>query len=137
MCPPPGDHRPIVGVVDDDASVRRALGRLLRSYGIEAMTFGSAAELLGDPRRRDAGCLLLDVRMPAMNGFELARRLAAEETAAPVIFITAHAEETDARARAAGGRALLKKPFDERDLVAALRDAIGPGFDPSTIPPDP
>ena len=124
--------RPIVCVVDDDSSVRRALGRLLRSYGVRPITFGSAEELLGDPRRRDAACFLLDVQMPAMGGFELARRLAAEETAAPVIFITAHVEETDALAWAAGGRALLRKPFDDRDLVAALRDAIGPDFDPAT-----
>ena len=118
----------IVCVVDDDPSVLRALGRLLRSLGLEPAAFASAGELLADPRRRDAACFLLDVHLPAMNGFELARRLAAEETTAPVIFITAHPEETTVRARAAGGSTLLRKPFDDCDLIEALRLAIGAGF---------
>ena len=120
---------PIVCVVDDDPSVLRALRRLLRSFGLDPAAFASAGELLSDPRRRRAACFLLDVQMPAMNGFELAARLAAEKAAAPVIFITAHPEETDDRALAAGGSALLRKPFEDCDLVAALGRAIGTDFD--------
>ena len=102
---------PIVCVVDDDPSVLRALGRLLRSLGLRPAAFASAAELLGDPRRRQASCFLLDVQMPAMNGFELARRLTAE---------------------AAGGCALLRKPFEDCDLAGVLRKAIGAAGRPET-----
>lgn len=119
---------PIVCVVDDDPRVLRALERRLRFLGVRPRAFPAARQLLDDPRRRDAACFLLDVRMPAMSGYELAARLAAEETVAPVIFISAHPEETAERARAAGGCDLLRKPFEDDDLVGALRQAIGEGF---------
>lgn len=125
-------HPPIVIVVDDDPSVCRALARLLRSFGLTPVTFGSAAELLSDPRRLQAACFLFDVQMPVMTGFELVRCLAAEGITTPVIFITAHPEITDAQMRAVRDHTLLTKPFDDRDLVAALRDAIGSDFDPAT-----
>ena len=118
-------NTPLVCIVDDDASVRRALQRLLRSCGVASRVFASARELLADDRRRDAACFLLDVQLPGMNGFELADRLAAEGTGVPVIFITAHLEGVAEGSPALHGRPLLAKPFDDRELLAAL---------PATIP---
>lgn len=115
---------PFICVVDDDPSVRRALGRLLRSFGLAATAFGSASELLADERRRDAACFVLDIQLPETNGFELARRLATEGTSAPVIFITAHREGTTAERASASGGCLLAKPFDDRELLAALPESV-------------
>ena len=118
-------------IVDDDSSTLRALERLLRSRGVQAATFASGRELLSDPSRKKAACFLLDVQMPEMTGFELARRLATEATSGPVIFITAHPEETTARAIEAGGCTLLRKPFGDNELTGALRLACGEDFIPA------
>ena len=120
---------PTVCIVDDDPSVLRALGRLLRSLNLRPVVFASAGELLSDPRRHDAACFLLDVQLPAMDGFELASRLKAEATTAPVIFITGHPEGACGRPTADG--TLLRKPFDDRKLVDALRQAIGASLGPT------
>ncbi len=115
----------IVCIVDDDSSVCRALGRLLRSHGVSSLAFGSAGELMKDDRRHGASCFLLDVQLPRTSGFELAERLAAEGTKAPVVFITAHLEETTRqRAKALGALALLAKPFEETDLLEALPASV-------------
>lgn len=126
----------MVCVVDDDRSVRLALERLLRSCGIAAAVFASAGELLQDDRRRQAACFLIDIQMPEMNGFELAARLAAEGSDAPVIFITAHLEETTlGRAEPLRPRAVLAKPFDDRELLQALPRACRGGCRPGDPSP--
>ena len=115
----------VVYVVDDDASVCRALARLLRSYGLRSRTFGSARDLLNDDWHR-AGCFLIDIRMPLIGGFELADRLAAAGSTVPVVFMSAHAEISDLEPEVVRAEPLLRKPLDDRLLIATLRAALGP-----------
>ena len=116
---------PLISVVDDDESVRESLSGLIRSVGFGAKVFASAEEFLTSNRLLDTDCLILDVRMPGMNGLELQRRLAASHTSIPVIFITAHGDE-EARARALNGGAVeyLLKPFSEDALLKAIDMAL-------------
>ena len=116
---------PLISVVDDDDSMRESLSGLIRSVGFKIMTFASAEEFLSWPQRADADCLILDVRMPGMNGLELQRRLVCDRTPIPVIFITAHGDdETRAQALAAGAMEYLLKPFSEEALLKAIDTAI-------------
>ena len=116
---------PLISIVDDDESVRESLSGLIRSVGFGAMVFGSAEEFLSSNRLLDTDCLILDVRMPGMNGLELQRRLAASHMSIPVIFITAHGDE-EARVRALNGGAVeyLLKPFSEEALLTAIATAL-------------
>jgi FixJ family two-component response regulator len=116
---------PLISVVDDDDSVRESLSGLIRSVGFGVMVFSSAEEFLHSQCRRATDCLILDVRMPGINGFELQRQLAAEHVAVPVIFITAHGdEETRARALNGGAVEYLLKPFSEEALLGAIDMAL-------------
>ena len=120
--------RPLISVVDDDVSVREALQSLLRSVGFAVKVFASAEEFLTSDYLRDTGCLILDVRMPGMNGIELHRHLVASRSEVPVIFITAHGSEQGARSRAISDGAIdyLTKPFSEDALLNAVRKALSP-----------
>ena len=115
----------LISVVDDDDSVRESLSGLMRSVGFGVMVFASAEELLSSNHLSDTNCLILDVRMPGMNGLELQRRLAASHRSIPVIFITAHGDE-EARVRALNGGAVeyLLKPFSEEALLKAIDTAL-------------
>src|SRR5277367_6713456 len=88
-----------VGIVDDDESVCRSVGRLLRAVGIQPITYASAESFLADAKRPEFGCLVLDIRLGAMSGIELAQTLTAEGWRIPIIFITAH-DDPEARAAA-------------------------------------
>jgi len=114
-----------VFVVDDDASVRVALGRLIRSAGLEVETFASAEDLLETWPSGPSGCLIVDVQMPGLSGLELQSELAALGSTIPIIFITAH-DDPNARSRALNGGAadFLEKPFDDEELIAAIRAAF-------------
>lgn len=117
---------PVIGVVDDDASMLRALKRLLDASGFTVETYGSAEEFLalGHPERID--CLLLDVHLGGLNGFELQERLVEARVTTPVIFITALDDApTRERARRAGAVEYLPKPLDEPSLIRAIQDALG------------
>lgn len=115
----------VIRIVDDDDSVRRALTRLVESMGMHAESFASPEQLLSREPDERVRCLLLDVQLPGMDGFELHRRIVEEGQAAPVIFITAHPHEAArARARQADAVAFLEKPFDEETLLAALESAL-------------
>ena len=116
---------PLISVVDDDDSVRESIGGLIRSVGFAVKAFASAEEFLTSDRLPDTDCLILDVRMPGMNGLELQRRLAASHMSIPVIFITAHGDE-ETRVRALNGGAVdyLLKPFREEALLNAINTAL-------------
>jgi FixJ family two-component response regulator len=115
-------------LVDDDASVRKALQRLIRAAGYEVESFADAAEYLARPAPSPPACIVLDVRMPAMTGFELQSAIAGTSRALPVVFITGHGDE-DVRAQGleAGAVEVLFKPIDEEALVAAIERALDPG----------
>jgi len=123
---------PIICIVDDDESVRRALARLVESMGMRAESFESPEELLNTGPSGDVGCFLFDVQLPGMDGFELHERVRASGLRRPVIFLTAHPDgRKRARARAADATAFLEKPFDEEALLSAIRLALS-----TTVPSD-
>lgn len=116
---------PLISIVDDDDSLRNSLDNLIRSVGFRAQGFPSAEALLSSNQLHDTACLILDVRLPGMNGLELQRRIAAANWRIPIIFITSHADG-DARARAleAGAVDYLYKPFREEELLNAIDAAL-------------
>ena len=119
----------LVCIVDDDASVRRSTGRLIRSLGFQAETFESATDFLSSGRAEQTACLLLDVRMPGMDGLELQRRLADRTPPIPIVFLTARAsDDEERRALRAGAVEFLRKPVGKEALLRVL-SAI---FDRST-----
>ena len=121
---------PIIAIVDDDDSVRRSLRRLVQSAGYAVETFASAAEYLAWLPRGRAACLLLDVHMKEMTGFELQRRLAV-----PVVFITSHDDSpTRTGIERAGATGHLWKPFDEAEVLDVIRRALAGDVEP-TVPP--
>jgi FixJ family two-component response regulator len=116
----------VISIVDDDLSVRRALRRLVGSAGYIVETFASAQEFLGSAGRAAIGCLVLDVHMDGMNGFELQERLVADHRPIPIIFITAHDDaRTRERIRTSGAAGYLSKPFDPQALLDAIRRVAG------------
>jgi FixJ family two-component response regulator len=117
-----------VYIVDDDESIRKALQRLLRSVGYQALTFASAEDFLDSTCVRGMGCLILDIRLPGITGFDLQEKLVSEGAKYAVIFITAHDNpQWQERAKKAGAIAYLKKPFDEHSLLDAIQLACGKG----------
>ena len=118
---------PLISVVDDDSSVRDSVRGLLRSVSFAVVVFASAEEFLSSDRARETDCLILDVRMPGMSGFELQSRLVGSYPEMPVIFITAHGDE-ELRSRALRGGAVdfLLKPFSEEALLTAVKAALSP-----------
>jgi FixJ family two-component response regulator len=119
------DSDPIVFVVDDDASVRDAVRRLIASVGLRVETFGSTREFLSGKRPEAPACLVLDVRLPDVSGLELQRDLAAANVHIPIIFITGHADvPMTVRAMKAGAVEFLTKPFRGQELLEAIQEAI-------------
>ena len=126
------ETKPVICIVDDDKSVRRALERLVESMGMRAESFESPEDLLNTSPSDDVGCFLFDIQLPGMDGFELHEQVLASGLSRPVIFLTAHPDEKKrARARAAGATAYLEKPFDEEALLSAIRLALSPPPVPS------
>lgn len=116
---------PIVFVVDDEPSVRKSLGRLLKAAGYRVELFASAGEFLVHPRGDEVCCLVLDVQMPDLNGLELQQVLAQSERPVPIVFITGHGSiPTSVQAMKAGATDFLSKPFDAKDLLAAIDRAL-------------
>jgi two-component system response regulator FixJ len=117
--------RPLVSVVDDDPSLLRAVGRLLRAAGFTVEAFPSAEHFLEHHHRVSTRCLVLDVRLSGMSGFDLHERLLEAGTSPPVIFITAHDDTaTRERARRAGAVQYLRKPFEDVALIEAIDRAM-------------
>lgn len=115
-----------VGIIDDDASLRAALGRALRGSGIRVESFASGEEFLerGDPRAAD--CIVLDIHLGGLSGFDLRDRLMAAGTVPPIIFITGHDDVFARRARECGASGFLRKPFDVNELLALVRPHLRP-----------
>lgn len=116
----------VISVVDDDESVRESLQGLIRSVGFAVQGFASAEEFIQSDRLNSTACLILDVRMPGMHGPELQRWLAMNHHDIPIIFITAHGDDEEARARALrdGAVAYLLKPLSEEMLLDAVQKAL-------------
>jgi FixJ family two-component response regulator len=118
------DTEPLVFVVDDDPSVCRALGRLLRSAGHQIMTFASAEALLAAADLEQAACLVLDVNIPGLNGLDLQVVLNAQGVQVPIVFLTGHGDiPMSVRAMKAGAVDFLTKPVVGDDLLAAVDQA--------------
>lgn len=121
----PPTIRPTVYLVDDDESVRRSLARLLRLSGYEVATLAGAEEFLGLDSPTWPACLVLDMRMPGMNGLELHRRIAGTARDVPVVFITGHGDEALRQQAIAGGAVdVLFKPVDGDVLLQAIERAL-------------
>ena len=111
----------VVYLVDDDARVREGLSELLASHGIEHVVFGSASEYLEYTRSDLSACLILDLKLPDINGLDLQRQIA-EPNCPPIIFISGHADiPSSVRAMKAGAIEFLTKPVDEETLIAAIQ----------------
>jgi FixJ family two-component response regulator len=126
---------PAIAVIDDDASVRKALQRLLRAAGFAVETYATAREFLDAGQWAQMACLVLDIHLPGMSGFELQEYLAVSRAPIPIVFITAHDDAT-ARERAsrAGAVGCLRKPFDQGTLIEAIGRAIGQDTSAGTPP---
>ena len=115
----------VVYVVDDDASIRKSMNRLIRSLGYEVKTFEGAEEFLDMGATNDLSCLVLDIRMPGLSGLELQERLVEAEDDIPIIFVTGHGTVQDSvRAIKGGAVELLEKPFDDQALSDAINASI-------------
>lgn len=115
----------VVFVVDDDASLRDSLRRLITSVGLKVDVFPSARAFLDAGRPDAPGCLVLDVRLPGLSGLDLQRELAETDAELPIIFITGHGDiPMSVRAMKAGAVEFLTKPFRQQDLLDAIRGAI-------------
>ena len=116
---------PIVFVVDDDPSVRRAIKRLVESVGLQVELFGSAQEFLRSERPNAPSCLVLDIRLPGISGIDFQRELADANIHIPIIFITAHGDiPMTVRAMKAGAVEFLTKPFRDQDLLDIIHFAL-------------
>jgi FixJ family two-component response regulator len=115
----------IISIVDDDNSVRESLHSLLRSVGFSVQVFTSAEEFLNSDHLDKTDCLILDVRMPEMTGIELQQQLRERGCQIPIIFISAHANEsTKAQALGGGAVTFLLKPLNEEMVLNALKKAL-------------
>jgi FixJ family two-component response regulator len=114
----------LIAVVDDEESIRKALMRLMRSVGLNVETFGSGAEFLKSIEIRLPDCVVLDLHMPHMNGFDVQAHPAQKCAALPVIIITGHElPQACERAMAGGASAFLRKPVHDRTLLDAISAA--------------
>jgi FixJ family two-component response regulator len=116
---------PVIAIVDDDQSVRAAMGSIVRSLGYKVELFAAAEAFLASPRLRDTHCLIVDVQMPGMSGLDLQDELRTRQAAIPVIFITAFPEEhIQRRAEAGGAKGFFGKPVDGHAIIRCLEATL-------------
>jgi FixJ family two-component response regulator len=114
-----------VFVIDDDLSIREALGSLIRSVGLHTLLFASALDFLASARDNAPSCLVLDVRLPGLSGLDLQRQLSEAGIRIPIIFMTGHGDvPMSVKAMKAGALEFLPKPFREQDLLDAIQLAV-------------
>jgi FixJ family two-component response regulator len=117
---------PKVFIIDDDTDVRASIQDLLESVGLDSESFGTAEEFLRSKRQDGPSCLVLDVRLPGINGLDFQRRLADAGVQIPIIFITGHGDiPMTVKAMKSGAVEFLTKPFRDRDLLDAIHQALG------------
>jgi FixJ family two-component response regulator len=122
---PASDKESVVLVIDDDASIQRALGNLFQSVGLKVEMFGSASEMLQAKLPNVASCLVLDVRLPGLSGLDFQAELAKANTHIPIIFMTGHGDiPMTVRAMKGGAVDFLTKPFRDQDMLDAVVTAI-------------
>jgi FixJ family two-component response regulator len=115
----------IIAIVDDDEPLREAFGSVLKAAGFSINTFASAEEFLDSPHRQEIACLILDVRLPGMSGIELQRRLVETNCPVPVIFVTAHGDESLRNLLIkAGAAGFLNKPVRSDALLKEIYAAL-------------
>jgi FixJ family two-component response regulator len=114
-----------IAIIENDEAMCEAIKTLMETVGLSAAGFASAEEFLRSQQAQHSACLILDVHMPGMSGFELQRRLAQDYCRIPIIFITAYYSEAErAQAMAAGAVDILQKPFSEQALFDAMQAAL-------------
>jgi len=119
----------LVGIVDDDASVRKGLARLVKSAGYRVEVFESAREFLARPTREDPSCLILDVRMPGLTGLELQEALAIAGRRMSIVFVSGHGDVVGSvKAMKRGAIDFLTKPVDSEELLGAIERAVAKAF---------
>jgi FixJ family two-component response regulator len=117
---------PLISVVDDDESIRESLPDLIREFGFSVNTFASAEDFLNSDSLNSTRCLILDIAMPGMSGPDLQQELIRRQKKIPIVFITAHVDETDRHGLIElGAIDCLYKPFSEVDLLRAINTALG------------
>src|SRR5262245_17152028 len=115
----------LVAVVDDEESVRKALARLIRTAGYEVEAFGSGVEFMLSLQKHRPDCVVLDLRMPVVDGFEIQRALAQSGSQVPVVIITGDdSPENHHRTTEYGAHAYLRKPVDDAMLLDAIQEAV-------------
>jgi FixJ family two-component response regulator len=120
------NKRPLIAIVDDEESVRLALGRLLRASSYEVAVFGGGQEFLRSLQSRRPNCVVLDYQMPDMTGRDVQRALLLANDQLPIIIVTAHDQPAlRERCLADGARAYFAKPLRREDLIAAIDTALG------------
>jgi FixJ family two-component response regulator len=118
-------NRLLIAILDDEPQMGKALGRLLKTHGFEVATFTLGEQLFAACASRLPDCLLLDLHMPDISGFEVLERFAAQHVPVPVVVITGHDQPTNAeRVRALGAASYLLKPLNESQLLAAIHHAL-------------
>jgi two-component system, LuxR family, response regulator FixJ len=119
------EGKPLVHLVDDDEAIRRSAGFMLKTSGHRVRTYESGVELLKSARDLEPGCILLDIRMPGMDGLEVQQELRSHGVALPVIIMTGHGDVTLAvKAMKAGAVHFIEKPFEKAALLAALEEGF-------------
>jgi FixJ family two-component response regulator len=122
---PAGTREPVVFVVEDDVSMRRALTNLFQSVGLEVQVFGSASEMLRNKLPDVASCLVLDIRLPGLSGLDFQTELTRANIHIPIIFMTGHGDiPMSVRAMKGGAVDFLTKPFRDQDMLDAVVTAI-------------
>jgi len=118
----------LVAVVDDEESVRKALARLIRAAGYDVETFGSGIEFMLSLQKRLPDCVVLDLRMPVVDGFEIQRTLSQAGARVPVVIITGDdSPENHQRTSEYGAQAYLRKPVDDAMLLEAIQNTVRDG----------
>jgi FixJ family two-component response regulator len=114
----------LIGIVEDDESVRISMDSLIRAAGYGTRLFASAEEFLNSPEQHEVECLIIDIQLPGVSGLELQARLVGKDYGAPIIIISSHDPELRARALEQGAVAELAKPFNPASLLAAIESAL-------------